>query len=324
MQLEGAAYFVGERPQVTWAWDLEERNLTFLRGIDADYFAHIASSQVPLLETESCHFAAAALRVAFGQALETMFALAACAVQAPYCPVGWMLAYRNDELLDVIRGMATGRPVVRRDLTVADPTLDGLAKSVMNATQYPQDKRDSLASGFARVWRRWSSEFLDERATSEYNSFKHGMRASLGGFTLSMGEEDEYGVPAAPGAMRSMGGSRFGSAFYCAEHLDGRLHQFPRRTMRNWSPIGMASGLQLMAMSIQDIASYLRIVGGDDPETCGFATPLDMDAFDAPWTEPIGVTFMNMDMVVRKDQIQPLTRGEVLHRLSQGVADHRS
>jgi len=105
-----SAYFVGERPQVTWAWDLDDRNLRFLCGIDAGYFTHIASTEGALLESEARHFAVAALRVAYGQALETLFALAGAAVQAPGCVVGWMLAYRNDELLHLVRAMASGRP----------------------------------------------------------------------------------------------------------------------------------------------------------------------------------------------------------------------
>lgn len=323
MEPGGTAFFVGSRPQVMWAWDLDDRNLRFLRGIDPGYFTHIASSQGELLESDSRHFAAAALRVAYGQALETLFALAAAALQAPQCVVGWMLSYRNDELFEVVRGMTTGQPGVPRDPSVADPSIDALAASVMNATQYEQDKRDQLARNFARIWRRWSSEFLDERATSEYNSFKHGMRASLGGFNLAIGPEEVPGVPAAPETMRSLGGSIFGSTFYCAEQLDGRLHQFPRRTMRNWSPIGMAHGLQLMAMSIQNIVSYLRIIGGDKPESCRFNTPLDSDAFDAPWREPIGVMYVNMDKIVRRDQIQPLTRDEVISLLAQTSRDEQ-
>lgn len=323
MQLWYTAYFVGVRPQVTWAWDLDDRNLRFLRGIDPGYFTYIAATQAELLESDSRHFAAAALRVAHGQALETLFALAAAAVQAPQCVVGWMLSYRNEDLLDVVRGMVAGQPAVRRDPSVADPSIDALATSVMNTTQYEQAKRDRLAHDFARVWRRWSAELLDERAASEYNSFKHGMRASLGGFSLAIGSEQEPGAPAPPETMHSLGGSLFGSAFYCAEHLDTRLHQYPRRTMRNWSPIGMAHGLQLMAMSIQNIVSYLRIVGGDEPGACRFDTPLDSDSFNAPWQEPIGVTSMNMDMVVRKDQIQPFTRDEVMDLLAHTRPDQR-
>jgi len=316
MEPQGTAFFVGSRPQVIWAWDLEDRNLTFLRGIDAGYFTHIANSQAELLGGESRHFAAAALRVAYGQALETLFAVAAAAPQAPHCAVGWMLSYRNQELVDVVRCTANGRPAVPRDPSVADPSLDALATSVMNATQWEQGKRDRLARGFARMWRRWASEFLDERATGEYNSFKHGMRASLGGFTLAIGLEEEPGVPAPQDAMRAVGGSTFGSTFYYGEQLGRRLHQFPRRTMRNWSPTGMANGLTLLAMSIQNIVSYLRIVGGDQPGTCRFESPVDPDAFDEPWKESIGVTYASMDVVVREDQIQPLTRDEVISLLT--------
>jgi hypothetical protein len=228
-----------------------------------------------------------------------------------------MLSYRNDELLDVVRGMTSGTEGLKRDPSVTDPSLEGLAESVMSATPYGPGKRERLAAGFGRLWRRCASEFLDEVATSEYNSFKHGMRASLGGFTLSIGPETEFGVAAPPEAMRPLAGSVFGSAFYRVENLDGRLHHFPRRTTRNWSPDGMVYGLQLIAMSIQDIVSYLRIIGGDDPARCRFDTPLTSESFELPWQQPVGVTSSSIDTVVRKDDIKLLSRDEVVKLLAQ-------
>ena len=68
-------HYVGRRPQVTWRAEMDQQNLSFLRGIDAHYFGHIADTHMLLLETESKHYAAAAIRVAYGQALETLMAL---------------------------------------------------------------------------------------------------------------------------------------------------------------------------------------------------------------------------------------------------------
>jgi hypothetical protein len=40
--MEFATFFVHQREQAVWAWDLAQRNLEFLRGIDVRYFLHIA------------------------------------------------------------------------------------------------------------------------------------------------------------------------------------------------------------------------------------------------------------------------------------------
>jgi len=100
--LECATFFVGRQPQVVWGTDLREKNLEFLRGIDAGYFEHVALTHVPLLASENKHYAAAAIRIAHGQALETLMGLIAAALQATTCPLGWMLAYQNQHLKDAV------------------------------------------------------------------------------------------------------------------------------------------------------------------------------------------------------------------------------
>jgi len=119
---------VNTRPQVAWAWDLAERNLEFLRGIDVGYFEHVARTEGPILESDRSQYAAAAIRVVYGQALETFFALVAAAAQAPSCVVGWMLSYRNDELQSVITDLPS-------------TSLPALAASTMSATAYDDEKR---------------------------------------------------------------------------------------------------------------------------------------------------------------------------------------
>ena len=312
MDLRFAAYFVGNRPQVTWAWDLSDRNLSFLRGIDAGYFEHVAVTEGGLIDSDGSQYAAAALRVAYGQGLETLMALASAAMQAPRCVIGWMLAYRNEDLRTVVEAATRGGVPIERDPSVSNPSFASLAQSVLGSCQWEPEKRNRLAVHFGRLWSRWGAEFLDQRATSEYNSFKHGMRASLGGLHLAIGVEDTYGVAARPEAMVSLGGSEFGSTFFCAEDIHTRLHQYPRRTSRNWSPLAMAHALHLLAMSIENVVSYLRIIGGDDPSECRFTTPSAEESFELPWQDSSGITFTNMDLVVRSDQINAFTKNEVL------------
>ena len=55
-------------------------------------------------------------------------------------------------------------------------------------------------------------------ARAEYNSIKHGLRVNPGGSYIAVGAEQTPGVPAPPEAMRSMGGSPYGSTFFEIEH----------------------------------------------------------------------------------------------------------
>lgn len=301
--MQCAAFLVNKRPQVMWAWDLADRNLEFLRGLDVRYFEHVAETQRELLRTDRSQFAAATIRVTYGQALETLFAFLGAATQAPECVVGWMLAYTTEELRSLIQDLPR-------------QVLVEMAKKIMAATQWDQEKQERLAARFGIVWSRWSSEFLDKRTQAEYNAFKHGMRAQPGGFSLAIGKEATPGVPPSSKSMVPLGSSAFGSAVFTAERLDGRLHVYPRRTKRNWNPDGMAQGLELLAMSIQNVVSYLRLVNRDDPAACRFEAPVDDGAFDLPWQSSTGITFSSMDLVVSREHIQPWTKEEVLARLN--------
>jgi hypothetical protein len=300
--MQCAEFLVHKRPQVVWAWDLADRNLEFLRGFYVGYLTHVASTERELLASDRSQYAAAAIRVAHGQALETLFAFIAALTQAPACVVGWMLAYQNEELRAVLED------IQRRG-------LGEISRTLMSATPWDQEKQERLAQRFGTLWSRWSTEFLDERAQTEYNAFKHGMRAQLGGFSIAIGREETPGEPAPPESMVGLGSSAFGSAFFTAERVDSRLHIYPRRTNRNWNPEGMSYGLELLAMSIQNVVSYLRIINHDDPAACRFGAPVDDAAFDLPWQDSPGVTFSSMDMVVTKQHIQTWTKNEVLARL---------
>lgn len=314
----GTEFYVGHRPQVTWAWDLSERGLDFVRGIDARYYEHVAKSQGALLDSDDRQYAAAALRVAYGQGLETLVAFIAAALQAPQCVVGWMLAYRNGDLSNVAADVTHIPPVIEYLAPPVDrDPLALLASETLAQTGWSANKQKRLAEAFAEAWGRWCREYLDKVEAAEYNSLKHGTRARLGGFSLMIGMEHIPGESAPAESMRTVGASEFGSTFFVAEHLNGVHHQYPRRTSKNWNPVALAHGLQLIAMSIQNIVSFLRIVNSDDPSECPFAAPSNMESFGLPWQSTGGIKFMNLDRTVASDDIIRWTKEEVIRHLRQ-------
>jgi hypothetical protein len=90
--MTGIPFVVDETPYICWDPDLQRKNLEFLRGIDSKYFQYVVESNIEHLEGDDKHRAALAIRLAYSQALETLFALLGALVQAPTCPLGWMLA----------------------------------------------------------------------------------------------------------------------------------------------------------------------------------------------------------------------------------------
>jgi hypothetical protein len=203
---------------------------------------------------------------------------------------------------------------------VGGVTLKRLAKIVFGSTGWTEAKQASTAESFERLWRHWSASLLDDGQVAEYNSFKHGSRAALGGHTISVGAETTPGVAAPADQMRSLGGSAFGSTFYVATGVLGRLHRYPRRRSRNWSVPALVEGLDLLAMSVRNVVAILRIIGGDDPAKCEFQIPADPSAFDLPLIGAGGITSSSFDWNLRADQIERWTKTEVLERLRMDTA----
>lgn len=314
---DSCAYFVNNWPQVSWAWDLKDRNLNFLRAIDPGYYVHVRKHETPILEGAGleAQYAAASIRLAHAQAVETLFALLGALAQAPCCPIGWMLAYSNFDLREVIKALISKQGLVNTSAWEEGVTLGKLAKLVFSRTGWLEEKVASTAESFARMWQHWAASMLDMHQVAEYNSSKHGSRVALGGHTITIGRETTPGIAVPSESMVTMGGSAFGTSFYTSVALDGKLHQYPQQHSHNWTATSLVAGLDLLAMSIRNVITCLRILGGDDPRECEFQFPEDPSAYNLPVVPVDGVTFSSFDPKLGAENIERLTKDQVLHRL---------
>lgn len=316
-RLEFVRFVVDETPYACWEWNLQERNLEFIKGIDPGYFEYVARSNAEHLDGDDKHEAALAVRVAYSQAQETLFALLGAMVQAPECVIGWLLAYRNAELESLVRKLSGHQTVLTR-LNVA-PTWENLARIVHDCLGCDAEKKEWIAKGYARAWGRFAHEFLNEKASSEYNSIKHGLRARLGGFTLSAGIEDVPGQLARPEVMQSLGGCLYGTSYYTIEKLgEGRTNFRARQNSRNWVPDNLLNGLFLLSWSIGNVTSFLRILNGTPPGECRFQNPNTPEAFNEPWKLSPGVTDCSFDSVLEGSQVTLRSKGEILDSYGGG------
>src|SRR2546423_1277146 len=169
-----------------------DANRHFLSGIDAKYWNYQAIVHGNMLESPDAaerQRAAAGLRIAYGQGLETLFALIGATVQVPLYPLGWMTAYRNSELRNVIEKIHQGRGVLSPLKRTA--TWESVAEAIFE--YMPEPTKTEIIKAFARLWHRLAEEFIDEAFEPEYNSLKHGMRALVSGFSVAIGQETTYG-----------------------------------------------------------------------------------------------------------------------------------
>jgi hypothetical protein len=319
-------FAVDETPYCVWEEDLRERNLRFVESIDYRYFEYIATTHAANLEGEDQQRAAIALRTGYHHALETFFTLLCAAVQAPGCVVGWIQKCQPGQLRSLVRKIQEGRHHLLNRLGLTVVNWQVLSETINLFSYEDASRLEESKRLFATLWARFASDFLNEYHIKEYNSIKHGFRARAGGFALAVGLEHEYGVPPPAEEMQMVGSSAFGTSFYAAEPIKGspQVRRDPHFRVRsyalNWRPEVLIPALQLVAISIHNIISRIRIWHGVSAQTVTFIRPEDGSVFDEPWHYSVGVTSMSMDPIILESNIHRLSADELLTELERTTA----
>src|SRR5690606_19284621 len=132
---------------------------------------------------------------------------------------------------------------------------------------------------FTTAWLNLSIDFLDEAGRDEFNSLKHGLRASAGGFSFQMSAEDD------PDGRRPLLDSRsdYGTQYFRRAPFD--KHNFGANlAARNWSPAALVANVNVLTASINNVLSFLKSVNGTKHEYLYFMNPnTASDAVPKPW-----------------------------------------
>jgi hypothetical protein len=315
-------FAVNETPYCFWSADPVRQDLEFLNKIDPAYFEHIADLHGDALEGDQKQYAAGAIRIAYSQGLETLFALLCTVAQAPHCVVGWILKYQNRDLFDVVRKINNGDSIYTK-LRADTVNWSDIAEQVFSYVRTGEDEKDkSICENFAQLWRYFASDFLNKKHDLEYNSMKHGLRAKLGGFYLAMGAEDTPGVPAPPERMHVFSNSEFGSSFFVSQRLhDARNFSVTSQSV-NWVPLNFMYGLKLISISITNIVAFLKVFHGVPAADVSFSWPDDEALYDEPWSRSAGGMTISWDSPITEQMITPLTKDEILAVYSEDKDDH--
>jgi hypothetical protein len=312
--MESIRFVINDIPFACWDWELREKNLEFLEGIDSEYFSYVANlNMIHIEDDEKKHRAALSLRLAYSHGLETLFALLCSAIQAPQCTIGWILNYRNNNLVDLVGKISRKEPILTQ-FKQEPISWASLAVNMHTYLPYEDDKKAWIQKGFGKLWSLFADDFVNDNAIHEYNGIKHGLRIKPGGFSLAVGHEDVPGVPARPEKMMDLGGSVFGSSYFVKEHIipTDKSNFRPRSHSRNWSPLNIANGLVLISMSINNVISWLRFANGVPLSKCKFENPTSEDVFEEPWKENVGITHFSGDLTLNKEHITPFSRDEII------------
>lgn len=291
-------FLVDERAFCLWDQDVKKINLDFLNDIDPEYFEYLADVNFEKLgdEKEETHqYAALAIRTAFSQGLETLFALLFASIQAPHCVPAWMNLYKNNELYSLVRKINEYKKI-NSLLKVQVLNWSTISEAIYEALLLDdKEKESTIKRGFGQLWSRFAAIFLQDDFGNEYNSIKHGLRIRTGGFSFAMGVQDAPGIPAPKERMMLMGKSKFGTSYYDINRIGSmKEHVQIRRNSRNWDPEDMVWGLKLISISISNVISALKIHNGIKPDDVQFHWPSDLESFNGPWkrSRTLGVTSM--------------------------------
>lgn len=278
-KLEWRSFVVDDRPACMWGFDLPAQNEEFLVGLDPSYFNQSIAAQLPLLGTPERHNAALAIRTTYAHALETLFALLSAAVQAPHCPLGWILRYRPGDVSKVTRKIDEGLPLLSRvDFTNG---WYGLADRI-HAFGHNDAKEDlRIKTLFGDLWSKLATDVLDKLGNSEYNSIKHGLRSKASGLTFRMGPAND------PHTSFIDAASDFGSQFFISEPLhNDSINFYARFAARAWSPKALAVRTELISLSLRNVISFLRTQTGAAVTNIHFQWPEEQNDLGVAWASP--------------------------------------
>ena len=194
------------------------------------------------------------------------------------------MKYKNRDLRSVVSKINKG---VGFPCTLnGRPSWDTISRAVHHFV--PEQKHTDISERFGTLWRRLARQFIDDYFEPEYNSLKHGMRATVGGFSVAVGRETTYGTPPSPENMHTIGGSEHGSSFWMPPRKVDRFgftFELSKNVTRAWVPREFVCALPLIGMSIGNVAGAALIESGVSPATVRFEWPSDADAYEAPWRE---------------------------------------
>jgi hypothetical protein len=314
--LTGELLVVNDEPYGVWSWDYKERNQEFVKGLDSGYFPFLIDL---FLASEDEKRASIGLRTTFHHSLETLFSLLGAYMQAPDCVYGWLAKCSTPSLRDVTRRISAKDATLYSRWKPKPLGWEAIARIVFRHYMAGTPKQEETIVQFGKVWERLAHEFLNQDNTDEYNSIKHGLRFSPGGFALQFGPHNEDGTPPAPKDMQSLGGSKFGSSFFRMEKIGNEESRnlSPRRISLNWKIERIMLQVQLAATSLQNVVGSLRILSGEPPGTVQYFRPIEDADFDRAWTISAGVTRMNFDFVIDPSQIPELKRQDLVARMNK-------
>ena len=281
-----------------WGDDLASDNVRFLERIDAALYYRTAHSLLsgsslpagddqgtddPEGEDEGRKDVSSLPRLLWHHGIETLVMMLGAYMQAPAAAHAYFLKCKTEDAVSLARLLLDERRPRYSKLSGTPFTLVNLLNGIHLCAGWAD--RDVIVGRFARALRGMLRAYADEEHRWEYNSIKHGLRASHGRFGLAIGIQEAPGIMAPPEAMEMVGFSRDASFFDVAKPLRNatkqasKVHFLTDKVSVAWSLEKVICELQLLSLLLHNTISALRIAGGAAAGTLTFNKVADDEEF---------------------------------------------
>jgi hypothetical protein len=291
-------FCVIEKPYMIWAADVRADNEHFLTRLDADLYYRMAHNIIGAPQSDEEAEDAATdkdgddqdrkdvstlSRLLWHHGMETLVMLLGAYIQAPSAVHAYFLKSKTEDAVQMAGLLSREECPKYHHLEGAPFSLVSLLNGIHRCARWQQ--HDIIVERFARTLRNMLSDYVDEKHRAEYNSIKHGLRASHGRFALAVGIQDAPGIPAPPEAMQMVGFSRDASFFEIVKPLSNTTKQqskinfMTEQVSVSWSLEKVLMELQLLSLLLHNTVSALRIVGGAPTGSVTFNKVADDEEF---------------------------------------------
>ncbi len=278
VQVDRIRFAIVDRPMCVMGISLEQENLRFLRGLDPEFFLYQAAAhQHPDTSGSAATRAALALRINYGMAVEALFAILGAVIQAPDCVFGWLGAYKNDELRELVRRISDAAPL--RTLPPFRPATWSEISAVLLEPLRARsvESHQQVSELFARSWRLFAGELINDQAIREYNSLKHGFRVQPGAVKIDFNHE---------GTSLLHSESTFAHSFpYLKRSPARKNHWDVSHATRVLEPVFFTAALSVIALSISNAIAFALARAGAPGSEVAVRFPEHLELFDELWKE---------------------------------------
>lgn len=198
-------------------------------------------------------------RLLWHHGMETLVMLLGAYIQAPAAVHAYFLKCKTEDAVQMAGFLSREECPKYHRLEGAPFSLVSLLNGIHRCAGWQQ--HDTIIHRFASALRYMLSDYVDEKHRSEYNSIKHGLRASHGRFALAVGIQEAPGIPAPPEVMQMVGFSRDASFFEIvkplgnATKLQSKINFMTEQVSVSWSLEKVLMELQILSLLLHNVVS---------------------------------------------------------------------